>query len=124
MGIEKILVVDDEPLIRDLLRDILKEEGYEVSIAMEGLSALKKVKREETDLVITDVKMPGLDGIKLLKEIKEVSPSTLVIVITGYGTIENAVEAMKEGAYDYITKPITNEQLKLILQKISQHKNL
>jgi len=124
MGIEKILVVDDEPLIRDLLRDILKEEGYEVSIAKEGLSALKKIKKEEVDLVITDVKMPGLDGIKLLKEIKKVSPSTLVIVITAYGTIENAVEAMKEGAYDYITKPITPEQLKLVLQKISQHKNL
>jgi len=124
MGIEKILVVDDEPLIRDLLRDILREEGYEVSVAKEGLSALKKVKREETDLVITDVKMPGLDGIKLLKEIKKVSPSTPVIVITAYGTIENAVEAMKKGAYDYITKPITPDQIKLVLQKISEHKNL
>jgi len=124
MGIEKILVVDDEPLIRDLLRDILREEGYEVSVAKEGLSALKKVKREETDLVITDVKMPGLDGIKLLKEIKKVSPSTPVIVITAYGTIENAVEAMKKGAYDYITKPITPDQIKLVLQKISRHKNL
>ncbi len=124
MGIEKILIADDEPLIRDLIKDILEMEGYEVFVAEDGFSALKEVKKEGIDLIITDVRMPKLDGIRLLRKIKEVSPSTLVVVITAYGTIENAVEAMKNGAYDYITKPISPEQIKLVVQKVSEHKNL
>jgi len=111
-------------LIRDLIKDILEMEGYEVFVAEDGFSALKEVKKEGIDLIITDVRMPKLDGIRLLRKIKEVSPSTLVVVITAYGTIENAVEAMKNGAYDYITKPISPEQIKLVVQKVSEHKNL
>ena len=124
MAIEKILVVDDESLVRDFLREVLKAEDYEVLTAEDGLSALKEVERDGIDLVITDVRMPKLNGIDLLKEVKKRSPSTLVVVITAYGTIENAVEAMKNGACDYITKPLSPEQIKLAIQKASQHKNL
>jgi len=124
MAIEKILVVDDEPLVRNFLREVLEAEDYEVLTTEDGLSALKEVERGGIDLVITDVRMPKLNGIDLLKEVKKRSPSTLVVVITAYGTIENAVEAMKNGACDYITKPLSPEQIKLAIQKASQHKNL
>jgi len=124
MAIEKILVVDDEPLVRNFLKEVLEAEDYEVLTTEDGLSALKEVERGGIDLVITDVRMPKLNGIELLKEVKKRSPSTLVVVITAYGTIENAVEAMKNGACDYITKPLSPEQIKLAIQKASQHKNL
>ncbi|MCD6082576.1 sigma-54-dependent Fis family transcriptional regulator [Candidatus Aerophobetes bacterium] len=124
MAIEKILVVDDEPLVRNFLREVLEAEDYEVLTTEDGLSALKEVERGGIDLVITDVRMPKMNGIELLKEVKKRSPSTLVVVITAYGTIENAVEAMKNGACDYITKPLSPEQIKLAIQKASQHKNL
>ena len=124
MAIEKILVVDDEPLVRNFLKEVLEAEDYEVLTTEDGLSALKEVERGGIDLVITDVRMPKLNGIELLKEVKKRSPSTLVVVITAYGTIENAVEAMKNGACDYITKPLSPEQIKLTIQKASQHKNL
>lgn len=124
MAIEKILVVDDEPLVRNFLKEVLEAEDYEVLTTEDGLSALKEVERGGIDLVITDVRMPKLNGIDLLKEVKKRSPSTLVVVITAYGTIENAVEAMKNGACDYITKPLSPEQIKLAIQKASQHKNL
>jgi len=124
MMVESILVVDDEPLVRDLLREILKREGYQVSVANDGVSALKKIKENFFDVVITDVRMPKMDGISLLKKIKGLSPSTSVIVITAYGSIENAVEAMKEGACDYLTKPIMPDQVKIAIQKISQYQSL
>jgi len=124
MAIEKILVVDDEPLIRELLKEILSREGYEVILSEDASSALKKIKEQCFELVITDVRMPRINGIDLLEKIKNVSPSTLVVVMTAYGSIENAVEAMKKGAYDYITKPVTPEQIKLIIQKASHHLNL
>jgi len=124
MAIEKILVVDDEPLVRNFLKEVLEAEDYEVLTTEDGLSALKEVERGGIDLVITDVRMPKMNGIDLLKEVKKRSPSTLVVVITAYGTIENAVEAMKNGACDYITKPLSPEQIKLAIQKASQHKNL
>jgi len=111
MAIEKILVVDDEPLVRDLLKEVLKTEGYEVAIAEDGLAASKEVKKQEIDLVITDVRIPKLDGIELLKEIKRISSSTLVVVITAYGTIENAVEAMKRNRLSLLFKRHLNTEV-------------
>jgi two-component system response regulator PilR (NtrC family) len=113
----KILVIDDEQGMRDFLSIMLKKEGYDVVAAENGNDALKAVQTEIFDLVISDVKMPGLNGIDVLKTVKEVSSETIVIMITAYATAETAVEAMKLGAYDYITKPFKVDEIKLIIQK-------
>lgn len=113
----KILVIDDEQSMRDFLSIMLKKEGHDVVAAENGSDALKAVQTEIFDLVISDVRMPGLDGIDVLKTVKEVSPETVVIMVTAYATAETAVEAMKLGAYDYITKPFKVDEIKLIIQK-------
>ena len=111
----KILVVDDEQSMRDFLAIMLKREGHDVVTAGNGGDALKAAQVEIFDLVITDVKMPGADGIEVLKTIKDVSPETVVIMITAFATAETAIEAMKLGAYDYIIKPFKVDELKLII---------
>jgi two-component system response regulator PilR (NtrC family) len=113
----RILIVDDEQSMRDLLSIMLKKEGYEVATAASGETAVKAVQNEIFDLVITDVRMPQVSGMELLKTAKEVSPETVVVVITAFATTETAVEAMKLGAYDYITKPFKIEEIKLVVQK-------
>ena len=113
----KILVVDDERSMRDFLSIMLKREGHDVVAAENGADALKTVQAEIFDLVISDVKMAGVDGIEVLKTVKELSPETVVIMITAYATAETAVEAMKLGAYDYITKPFKVDEIKLVIQK-------
>jgi two-component system response regulator PilR (NtrC family) len=112
----KILIVDDEQSMRDFLAIMLKKEGHEVVSAGNGSDAIRAIQAEIFDLVITDVKMPGTDGIEVLKTIKEVSSETVVIMITAFATAETAVEAMKLGAYDYIIKPFKVDELKLIIQ--------
>lgn len=124
MAVENILIVDDEPLVRNFLNEVLKREGYRIDMAVDGESALKKVEKNYYDVIITDVRMPGINGLALLEKIKDLSPSTAVIVITAYGSIENAVEAMKVGAYDYLTKPIVPEQIKIVIQKVCKYRNL
>jgi len=119
-----ILIVDDEQSMRDFLSIMLKKEGYDVVAAETGQDALKAVQTEIFDLVISDVKMPGMDGIDVLKTVKEVSPETVVIMITAYATAETAVEAMKRGAYDYITKPFKVDEIKLIIQKALEKRHL
>jgi two-component system response regulator PilR (NtrC family) len=113
----KILIVDDEQGMRELLSMMLRREGYDVVTAANGEAALASIQAEIFDLIITDIKMPKLDGISLLRSVKELSPDTIVIVITAFGTAETAVDAMKLGAYDYITKPFKNEEIKLVVQK-------
>jgi len=108
----KILVVDDDQGIRDFIEILLSREGYAVITASGGKEAAALCKKKKFDLVITDLKMPKMDGIDLLREIKEISPETLVILITGYASGETAVEAMKEGAYDYLEKNFTVDELK------------
>jgi len=120
----KILVVDDEQSMRDFLSIMLKKDGYDVVAAENGGDALKAVQAEIFDLVISDVKMPGMDGIDMLKAVKDVSPETVVVMITAYATAETAVEAMKLGAYDYITKPFKVDEIKLILQKALEKRHL
>jgi len=111
----KILVVDDEQSMRDFLAILLTKEGHEVVTAGNGADALRAVQAEIFDLVITDVKMPGAGGMEVLKSVKEISPETVVIMITAFATTEAAVEAMKMGAYDYIIKPFKVDELKLII---------
>lgn len=113
----RILVVDDEKGMRDFLLIMLQKDGYEVVSAENGAEALSLLQREIFDLVISDVKMPDTNGIDLLRAIKDLSAETVVIMITAYGTTESAVEAMKLGAYDYITKPFKVDEIRLIIQK-------
>jgi DNA-binding NtrC family response regulator len=120
----KILVVDDDLSIRNMLSIVLKKCGYEVTTADSGESALKRLKTEFFDLLISDIKMPGISGIELLKKIKTLQPEMPVIMITAYASANDAVEAMKLGAEDYITKPFNLEELKLIIEKSLYKKNI
>ncbi len=101
----KILIVDDETPIRRTLRDILEFEGYDVDEAADGLECVSKVQREKFDVVIMDIKMPKMDGIEALERLQILSPETPVIMVSGHGTIDTAVEAVKKGAFDFISKP-------------------
>ena len=113
----KILVVDDEESMRTMLSIMLKKEGHDVLTAANGAMAVEAIQNEIFDLIITDVKMPAIDGISLLRIVKEISPETIVVMITAFATAETAVEAMKLGAYDYIFKPFKIEEIKLVIQK-------
>ncbi len=101
----KILIVDDEVPIRRTLRDILEFEGYDVDEAADGLECVAKVQKEKYDVIITDIKMPRMDGIEALERLQILSPETPVIMVSGHGTIDTAVEAVKKGAFDFISKP-------------------
>ncbi|HTO21492.1 MAG TPA: response regulator, partial [Spirochaetia bacterium] len=101
-----ILVADDEKNIREGLREALALDGYEVLTAADGQEALEAVTRGDVDLLITDLKMPRLSGEELLKSVTAQSPTLPVIILTGHGTIESAVQAMHDGAYDFLTKPV------------------
>jgi DNA-binding NtrC family response regulator len=119
-----ILIVDDEPLVRRSLSELLTLSGYTVSTAGNGHEALNLLKDYTTDIVISDIKMPEMDGIELLKQLKSNYPETQVILMTGYGSIENAVEAIKEGAYDYITKPIVDTEIKIVIERLVKQREL
>ncbi len=119
-----ILLVDDEPLIRESLYEILRIEGYRAQMVQSGEEALEIVKQGKVDIVVTDLKLPHMSGIDLLTRVKEDFSEIEVILITGYGTIETAVEAMKKGAYDYITKPINDNEIKMIIRKITEKKQI
>lgn len=114
---QRILVVDDELNMRLVLSAMLKKEGYEVLTASDGLQALKILQEEDCAVVITDLKMPNLDGVALLSRVIKHHPATPVIMITAHGTIATAVEALKKGAFDYITKPFEQEELKEVIRK-------
>lgn len=114
---ETILVVDDEKNYLVVLEALLSEEGYEVLTTLNPSEALEIINHVDLDLVITDMKMPKMDGIVLLEKIKQIDSNLPVMMMTAYGTIEKAVKAMKKGAFDYITKPFENEELKLSIRK-------
>jgi response regulator RpfG family c-di-GMP phosphodiesterase len=113
----RVLVVDDEKFIRDILADFLSLEGYSVRTAPDGSAAITELHNSPYDLVITDLKMPKLGGLDLLKEITTRCPETLTIIMTGFGTVETAIDAMKQGAYDYILKPFKTEEMVHIVQR-------
>jgi len=119
----KILIVDDEKLMRVSLEDKLIKEGYSVNSLSNAVEGIKLLQSTNFDAVITDLRLPRMDGIDFLREIKKASPDTVVIIMTAYGSIENAVTAMKEGAYDYVTKPFSLEELTIKLQKALKHKD-
>jgi DNA-binding NtrC family response regulator len=119
-----ILIVDDEPLIRKSLYEILKIEGFDAHAVLNGEEALAIMNSKRFDIVITDMKLPKMSGMDLISAIKKDYPSTEVILITGYGSIETAVEAMKKGAFDYITKPVVDDEIKILIAKIIEKKKL
>lgn len=121
MPIENILIIDDEPLMLHYLREFLERKGYNVESADTGKKGLVALKESSFDVVITDMKLPDISGIEVIRKVKEHAPHTLVIVMTAYGTIENAVEAMRLQAFHYILKPFTPDMLEIALQKAKEH---
>ena len=121
---ETILIVDDEKNYLVVLEALLGSEGYEILTTDNAPDALRQVREADLDLIITDMKMPRMNGMELLEEAKSIKPDLPVIIMTAYGTIELAVEAMKKHAYDYITKPFQNEQLKLTVKKALENYRL
>jgi two-component system NtrC family response regulator len=120
----KILVVDDDQSLRKVLEYNLSQEGYQVSSAASGREGLDLIKKEEPELCILDIQLGDISGIEVLEQAKKVLPEMEIIIITAFGTIEMAVEAMKKGAYDYITKPFNREELKLTVKKALRLKEL
>ncbi len=120
----RILVVDDDESLRRVTQVRIEQLGYQAATAADGNEALACLQSQPQDLVLTDLKMPGMSGLDLLRKIRASYPETLVIVVTAYGTIETAVEAMKLGAYDYITKPVHPDELKLCLSRALEHLHL
>jgi two-component system response regulator PilR (NtrC family) len=112
----KILVVDDEKSMREILEIFLKNEGYSVSVANNGETATAEIKKDIYDLIITDMKMPKVSGLELLRNVKQIAPNSVVVIVTAFGTTESAVEAMKLGAYDYIQKPFQMDNIRLVVK--------
>lgn len=121
---EHILVVDDEESSREAITRALERSGYQVQGVSDPYHVLRILKEEPVSLIITDLKMPGLNGLELLRQTKEINPDISVIVLTGYGTIESAVEAMKIGAYDYLCKPININEMRVVVSKALERQKL
>ncbi|MEZ4229948.1 MAG: EAL domain-containing protein [Polyangiaceae bacterium] len=120
----RVLVVDDERFIREVLADFLGMEGYQVRTAEDGAAASRELDRSKYDVVITDLKMPNMGGLDLLREIERKSPEAVTIVMTGFGTVETAIDAMKRGAHDYVLKPFKVEQvLEIVRQGLEARSN-
>ena len=120
----RILVIDDERSIRNTLKDILEYEKYEVDLAEDGLKGIEKVKNAEYDMVLCDIKMPGMDGIEVLEQLTELAPDTSVVMISGHGNIDTAVESIKKGAFDYLEKPLDLNRLLITIGNALDKSNL
>src|SRR5260221_1189567 len=121
---KQILVVDDEPNLRRVLSAQLERDGYDVHTAEDGEQALLILKENHLDLVITDLRMPKVDGMELLRRALELDDELPVVMITAHGTVDNAVEALKTGAFDYITKPFDQAEVRVIVKKALLTRNL
>jgi diguanylate cyclase (GGDEF)-like protein len=119
-----ILVVDDEEIMRNLLCDVLTEAGYNVEAVSCGGEAIEKVQQEKFPIVVTDLKMPGMNGIEVIKGLRAINSGICVIVITAYPSIDSVIEAMREGIYDYIVKPFNIEELKLVIHRAAERQYL
>jgi two-component system nitrogen regulation response regulator NtrX len=120
----KILIVDDDKSIRKTLRDILEFEKYEIDEAADGLECIVKIKQSSFDIIIMDVKMPRMDGMEAIEKIQNISPDTPVVMISGHGNIDTAVEAVKKGAFDFIQKPPDLNRLLITLRNALDKSNL
>jgi len=124
MEIGKVLVVDDEPVVCQSCKRILERAGYKVETVLSGKEAINRAKKEIYDVAIVDLKMPEMDGMEILQRLREEHPEIIVIMITGYSTVETAVEAMKLGAFDYVPKPFTPDELEIIVRNALERKKL
>jgi two-component system response regulator PilR (NtrC family) len=124
MANEKILIVDDEKSMRDFLKIMLAKDGYDVKSFSRGEAAIKHFKENAVDLVISDIKMPGMDGVELLKELKNINEDIPVLMITAYASVDTAIDAMKSGAYDYFTKPFNNEEIRIHIERALEKRRL
>ena len=120
----RIAVIDDEVNAAQALETLLREDGYEVQSAHDGALGLQLIERLDPDVVLTDLRMPGMDGLELLQRVKQMRPDTMVLLMTAYGTVKTAVQAMKSGAEDYLAKPIDVDELEVVLQKTLEKKRL
>ncbi|UCG61947.1 MAG: response regulator [Candidatus Zixiibacteriota bacterium] len=124
MNQHSILVVDDELLIRDLLYDFFTEQGWDISVAESGEKALQILRSRKFDLVLTDLKMPVMDGLALTSQVKEEYPGLPVVIMTGYPSVDSAVSALRQKVADYIIKPFNINQLyKVVEEKINEHQD-
>ncbi len=120
----RVLIAEDEEITRNHLSDVLGDEGYDVVSTGNGLDALNEIKSSDFDILIADIKMPRMDGLELLSQVKEVSPETEVLIVTGFGSINSAVDAIKKGAFDYLPKPFDLDELILKVRKIQEQNEL
>ncbi len=119
-----ILVVDDEEIVRESLSSWLQEDGYEVVTAENGPRALERLPEKDWTLLLVDLKMPGMDGLQLMEEVHKTLPDMVILIMTAFATVDTAVNAMKQGAYDYLVKPFDPEDLSMSIRKIVEHKKL
>ena len=124
MSIPRILVVDDERIVCESCQRILEDDGYEVEVALSGQEAFEKMKENPFDIVITDLKMPTIDGMDVLKHCRKEYPEAVIIMITGFSTVETAVGAMKLGAFDYIPKPFNPDEVSIVVKKALKERTL
>lgn len=125
MAIKRILVVDDDTLFRDFLKETLdRKKTYDVNTAKNGPQALRQMEEDEYDLILLDIRMPGMDGIQVLEKANKIQPDSRVLMITAHATIANAVEAMRSGAYDYIEKPCTPDEIEVRIQRALENQQL
>lgn len=121
MQAPKILVADDDAVARELLAEALKKEGYDVEAFSNGTDIIERGKQEQVDVVLTDIRMGTVDGLTVLREFKRFSPDTSIVLLTSFGSLEGAIEAIKQGAYDYLAKPFRKEEIKLVVQRSLDH---
>lgn len=120
----RILIVDDETSVRTLLSEVLQGQGYEVVVASSGEEAVELARKSPFEIVITDVRMPGISGVEVIQHVKNINSECCVIVITGYASVESAVEAIRRGAYDYITKPFNIATMRIIVDRAAERQRL
>jgi two-component system NtrC family response regulator len=119
-----ILVIDDEAAQRDVLTGYLKKKGYKIFSASSGKEGIEIARTNPVDIILSDFKMPGLSGLEVLEHVKKINPEISFVIVTAYGTVENAVKAMRLGVFDYISKPVDLDELDLMIERIIEHKNL
>ena len=122
--IRRVLVVDDDPLVRETVEELLEDHGIRPTLACDGAEALAASEEEEFDVVLSDIRMPGRDGMEILPELREKRPATPVILMTGYASIDSAVEAMRAGAFDYLTKPFKADAMIAALERAFEFREL